>query len=114
MRRRLRSGSIATSAATGRIRDIPQGDAMTITERFTRVDANTINYTVTIDDSKVYTKPWTVLPLNRDDTYQMFEYSCEEGNNEMANALSSAASAIGRWHNPRRSRSRGRPGVDVI
>jgi hypothetical protein len=53
------------------------------------VDANTINYTVTIEDPKVYTKPWTVsLPLNRDDTYQMFEYSCQEGNYAMANALS--------------------------
>jgi len=82
-------GSIATSAATGRIRGIPQTDAMKVTERFTRVDANTIEYVVTIDDPKVYTRPWTVaLPLNRDDTYQMFEYSCQEGNYAMANALS--------------------------
>ena len=62
-------GSIATSAATGRIRGIPQTDAMTIVERFTRTDANTIDYSVTITDPKVYSKPWTVtLPLNRDDT----------------------------------------------
>ncbi len=82
-------GSIGTSAATGRMRGIPQSEAMKITERFTRVDANTINYSVTIDDPKVYTKPWTVaLPLNRDDSYQMFEYSCQEGNYAMANALS--------------------------
>ena len=67
-------GSIGTSAATGRMRGIPQSDAMKITERFTRADANTINYTVTIEDPKVYTKPWTVsLPLNRDDTYTMYE-----------------------------------------
>jgi hypothetical protein len=82
-------GSIATSAATGRIRGIPQTDAMTVVERFTRTDANTIDYSVTITDPKVYTKPWTVkLPLNRDDTYQMFEYSCHEGNYAMPNALS--------------------------
>lgn len=82
-------GSIATSAATGRIRGIPQTEAMRVTERFTRVDANTINYTVTIEDPKVYTRPWTVaLPLNRDDSYQMFEYSCTEGNYAMRNALS--------------------------
>jgi hypothetical protein len=82
-------GSIGTSAATGRMRGIPQSEAMTVTERFTRVDANTINYTVTVEDPKVYSKPWTVaLPLNRDDTYQMFEYSCQEGNYAMANALS--------------------------
>ena len=82
-------GSIATSAATGRIRGIPQTESMRVLERFTRVDANTINYSVTIEDPKVYTKPWTVaLPLNRDDTYQMFEYSCHEGNYALPNALS--------------------------
>jgi len=82
-------GSIATSAATGRIRGIPQSEALTVVERFTRTDANTIDYSVTITDPKVYTKPWTVrLPLNRDDTYQMFEYSCHEGNYAMLNALS--------------------------
>jgi hypothetical protein len=82
-------GSIATSAATGRMRGIPQTESMRVLERFTRVDANTINYTVTIEDPKVYTKPWTVaLPLNRDDNYQMFEYSCHEGNYALPNALS--------------------------
>jgi hypothetical protein len=82
-------GSIGTSAATGRMRGIPQSEAMRIVERFTRVDADTINYSVTVNDSKVYTKPWTVsLPLNRDDTYSMFEYSCHEGNYAMANSLS--------------------------
>jgi hypothetical protein len=82
-------GSIATSAATGRIRGIPQTENMTIVERFTRTDANTIDYSVTITDPKVYSKPWTVkLPLNRDDTYAMFEYSCHEGNYALPNALS--------------------------
>jgi hypothetical protein len=82
-------GSIATSAATGRIRGIPQSEALRVVERFTRTDANTIEYTVTIDDPKVYSKPWTVkLPLNRDDSYQMFEYSCHEGNYALPNALS--------------------------
>jgi hypothetical protein len=82
-------GSIGTSAATGRMRGIPQSDAMRVTERFTRVDEDTINYTVTIDDPKVYTRPWTVaLPLNRDESYQFFEYSCHEGNYALPNALS--------------------------
>jgi hypothetical protein len=83
-------GSIATSAATGRIRGIPQSDAMHVVERFTRVDADTIEYSVTIDDPKVYSKPWTVkLPLNRDDSYEMYEYSCQEGNYALRNELSS-------------------------
>jgi hypothetical protein len=82
-------GSIATSAATGRIRGIPQSESLRVVERFTRVDADTIDYQVTIDDPKVYSRPWTVrLPLNRDDTYQIYEYSCHEGNYALPNALS--------------------------
>jgi hypothetical protein len=82
-------GSIGTSAATGRLRGIPQSSSMKVTERFTPIGPDTIDYRVTIDDPKVYAKPWTVqLPLNRDDTYQIFEYSCQEGNYSMANVLS--------------------------
>jgi len=82
-------GSIATSAATGRIRGIPQSESLHVVERFTRSDANTIDYSVTITDPKVYSKPWEVrLPLNRDDSYQFFEYSCHEGNYALPNALS--------------------------
>ena len=82
-------GSIGTSAATGRMRGIPQSAAMKITERFTPTGPDSIDYKVTIDDPKVYSKPWTVqIPLNRDESYQMFEYSCQEGNYAMANALS--------------------------
>ena len=56
---------IATSAATRRIRGIPQSEALHVVERFTPVDANTIVYRVTIDDKNVYTKPWTVeMPLD--------------------------------------------------
>jgi hypothetical protein len=82
-------GSIGTSAATGRMRGIPQSEAMKVTERLTRVAEDTINYTVTIEDPKVYHRPWTVsLPLNRDESYQFFEYSCHEGNYALPNALS--------------------------
>ena len=82
-------GSISTNAATGRIKGVPQSEALQVVERFTRIDANTINYEVTIVDPKVYTQPWTVaMPLNRDETYRMFEYSCHEGNdNYMKSAI---------------------------
>jgi hypothetical protein len=82
-------GSIATSAATGRLRGIPQSEELHVVERFTRTGPDTVEYTVTINDPKVYSKPWTVaLPLNRDDSYAMFEYSCHEGNYALPNALS--------------------------
>ena len=73
--------SIATNAATGRIKGIPQSEALRVIERFTPVDANTINYEVAIEDPKVYTRPWKVaMPLNRDESYRMYEYACHEGN----------------------------------
>jgi hypothetical protein len=81
-------GSIATSAATGRIRGIPHSDELHVLERFTRVGKDRIEYSVTVTDPKVYTAPWTVeLPLNRDDEYTMFEYACHEGNHALPNAL---------------------------
>jgi hypothetical protein len=81
-------GSIATSAATGRIRGIPQSEALHVVERFTPVDASTIQYDVTVDDPNVYTKPWKVqIPLTRDAKYRMFEYACEEGNYATPNIL---------------------------
>ena len=87
-------GWIATNAASARIRGVPHSDALTLVERFTRVDAGTITYEVTIDDPKVYTRPWTVaIPLSRDDSYQMFEYACHEGNRAVEHVLSAARAA---------------------
>jgi hypothetical protein len=81
-------GSIATSAATGRMRGIPQSDSMRVVERFTPTAPDTIEYTATIEDPKVYSSPWTVsIPLNRDENYLFLEYSCHEGNYALPNAL---------------------------
>ena len=66
----------------------PQG-TMHLIERFTRVDANTIGYVVTVDDPEIWTKPWTFsLPWRADDpAYKgpedLFEYACHEGNYRM-------------------------------
>jgi hypothetical protein len=82
-------GSIATNIATAGIRGITQSEDLHVVERFTLVDANTIQYEVTIDDPKVYMSPWKVaLPLNRDESYQIFEYACHEGNYGLINSLS--------------------------
>jgi len=87
-------GWIATNAASARIRGVPHSDALKLVERFTRVDADTINYEVTIEDPNVYTRPWTVaIPLTRDDSYQIFEYACHEGNRAIENVLSIARNA---------------------
>jgi hypothetical protein len=64
-----------------------------LTERLTRVDANTLNYQATVDDPKTWTRPWTILiQLKRDDHYQLLEYACHEGNIAMGDILSGARS----------------------
>jgi hypothetical protein len=81
-------GWIATSAAAGRIKGIPQSTALHVVERFRRLDADTIDYEVTIEDPNVYTGPWKVaIPLNRDPTYVIYEYACHEGNSAVAGIL---------------------------
>jgi len=66
-------------------------DAARVVERFTRTDANTLEYRVTIEDPKTWTKPWTVqFPLKRDAEYRLYEYACHEGNYYMYNALTGA------------------------
>jgi hypothetical protein len=84
-------GWIATNAAAGRIRGVLQSDALHVVERFTPVSATTIHYEVTIDDPKVYTRPWKLaIPLERDDAYQFFEYACHEGNHAVEHVLRGA------------------------
>lgn len=88
------SGWIATNAASARIRGVPHSSALRLVERFTRTDADTINYEVTIEDRNVYTQPWSVaIPLNRDPSYRIFEYACHEGNKAVAHVLSAARAA---------------------
>jgi hypothetical protein len=83
-------GNVATNVATQRIRALPQSEDLHVVERFTRVDANTIDYEVTIEDPKVFTTPWKVtMPFFREQNHQLFEYACHEGNYALPNTLSS-------------------------
>ena len=62
-----------------------------LTERLTRVDADTLNYQATVDDPKTWTEPWTIqIVLRRNEKYQLFEYACHEGNIAMGDILSGA------------------------
>jgi hypothetical protein len=65
--------------------------ALHLTERFTRTAADTLLYSVTIDDPQTWSRPWTMaFPLQRDDAYGMFEYACHEGNYGLRNILSAS------------------------
>jgi hypothetical protein len=61
-----------------------------VVERFTRVDAKTINYEFTITDPVAYTQPWTAaMPLRAMDEL-LFEYACHEANYGMEGVLRGA------------------------
>ena len=84
-------GWIATQAAAGRIKGIPQTESLHVVERLTPIDANTIDYQATIDDPKMFTRAWTVsMPLHRDSTYRIYEYACHEGNRAVEGVLRGA------------------------
>jgi hypothetical protein len=63
---------------------------LTLVERFTKVDPNTLEYRFTVADPTTFVRPWTVsVPYLRTDE-QLFEYACHEGNYGMEGILSGA------------------------
>jgi hypothetical protein len=67
-------------------------DRLHLVERFTRVDQDTIQYEVTVEDPQTWTAPWKIaFPLRREANYDyIYEYSCHEGNIFMHDALAGA------------------------
>lgn len=62
----------------------PASDALKVTERFRRKDFGHLDIQVTIDDSKAYTKPWTVtLPNQFLADNELLEYVCVENNKDL-------------------------------
>ena len=60
---------------------------MRVVERFTRIDADTIDYRFTIDDESTWVKPWSAeLPLKKT-VGPLFEHACHEGNYGLYNTL---------------------------
>ena len=64
------------------------GETLTLTERYTRLDADTVEYRYTVDDPAVYTRPYTVVhPLTRDDSFGISPQLCHENNLYVANVF---------------------------
>ena len=56
-------------------------EALKVVERYTLVDRNTINYEATMEDPKVFSRPWKIsMPLYRhlEKNAQVMEYKCVE------------------------------------
>ena len=58
-----------------------------VVERFTRIDADTIDYRFTVTDPETWTRAWSAqVPLNRNDG-PLYEYACHERNDGMTGIL---------------------------
>jgi hypothetical protein len=67
-------------------------DQLKMTERFTLLGPDTVEWAVTFDDPHTWARPWTfAMNLTKaDESQQPFEYACHEGNYGMRNMLSAA------------------------
>ncbi len=65
------------------------GETLTVTERFTLLDGNTIDYRITVEDPQTFAQPYTAaIPMLRSAAdVTLFEYACHEGNHAMVNLL---------------------------
>jgi hypothetical protein len=66
----------------------PSSDSLKVTERFSLVGPGTVKYEFTVDDPKIWTKPWSGEYLMAQVDTPVYEYACHEGNYGMANNLS--------------------------
>ena len=64
--------------------------AVRLTERYTRVSDDYINWAVTMDDPATWTKPWTFMIRLKRTEAPLYEYACHEGNTSMAGILAGA------------------------
>jgi hypothetical protein len=60
--------------------EVGSGEHLRLVERFTRVDARTLQYEFTVDDPTTFTRQFTGrFPMNWNDG-QIYEFACHEGN----------------------------------
>lgn len=75
-------GDLTNSGVPGSPPLTPESQQAKITERFTRIAPDTIDYQMHVEDPDVIVSPFTVAyPMKLDNSYKMYEYACHEGNN---------------------------------
>ena len=69
----------------------PVSDKMKTTERFTRLNDNTILYEMKVEDPVVMAQPYTVrYPLRLNNSYEWWEYNCHEGNRTIGDYINAS------------------------
>jgi len=66
----------------------PNSEKLKLTERFTRIDPDMIDYRIHVEDPVMYTAPFTIrYTITHQPNYNLYEYACHEGNGAVGNAL---------------------------
>ena len=72
------------------LQGIPPSEEFKVIERFTRADEHTINYEFTVEDPRLWSRPWSgEVPFTRLDGL-VYEYACHEANYALENVLRGA------------------------
>ena len=61
-----------------------------LTEKFTRVSDDYINWEITVNDPDTWVQPWTYMVRLKHTNDQLYEYACHEGNQSMVGILGGA------------------------
>jgi hypothetical protein len=83
---------VDTMNFTGQTAFRGSGANLHLTERFTRMDAETLLYEFTVDDPESFAKPWSAAIPSVRTSGPILEYACNEGNYGMTGLLSAARS----------------------
>jgi hypothetical protein len=68
--------------------NVPESTEMRLTERFTRISDDEMEYSIRVDDPKSLKQPWTAAyTWKLDPEYGMYEYACHEGNEQVRNYI---------------------------
>ena len=86
---------VETTNFTNKIRQrtgivIGGDEHLSVVERLTRIDADTIDYRVAVTDPTVWTGPWTAAVPMTALGGSLYEYACHEGNYALPNMLAGA------------------------
>jgi hypothetical protein len=83
---------VETTNFTDRTNFRGSGENLRLTERFTRIDPDTLLYQFTVDDPESFQRAWSgEIPMKRSEG-PIYEYACHEGNYSIVNSLSAVRS----------------------
>jgi hypothetical protein len=81
---------VETTNFTNKTRFHGSSDKLRVTERFTRVDAETLLYHFTVEDPSTWAQPWTGEYTWVTSSERMYEYACHESNYALGGILRGA------------------------